>query len=218
MKKYMIFIFILVTGTLQAQYKFGIYSGFGISANQENSMVKLLFGEYRPFHSNGFKNTVHFSFNSGLNCEFAISKNYNLFTATAYTQKAIRYYQANNNYFIDLKYHFIQLPLILKKVKHNFWFYEIGLVNNFMLKRPEILQLNNAGIQDGINHKFYNLGFHIGTGIKPFKNFEITLNGEYDLTPYLSVTEIVGIYHYKFRFYNFNLGFRYYFYEKVKKE
>jgi len=48
------------------------------------------------------------------------------------------------------------------------------------------------------------------------KKIHLVLDAEYDLTPYYEVTE--GNEHYKFRFYNFNLGFRYYFYEKPSKK
>jgi len=184
-------------------------------------MMRLLFDHgYRNFSGGEGKNTIHITYRVGITGTAKLNNKYTMITYLSYMPKIIRYWSSKHIVYTDLTYHYLQLPLLIKK-ENKIIFYETGFVNNFMLKNPDIKQYNEAGIAffigEEIIHKFYNLSFHLGTGFRLFKNFEISISGEYDLTPYCEVVEAYGN-RYKFRFYNLNLGFQYYFYEKPFKQ
>jgi hypothetical protein len=214
-KSLLSFILVILFLNSYSQYKFGVYSGFGISGNQQNKLIRK--GGYQNFQGGSEINTIHFAYTIGAVCETKLNETYKLITSVDYMPKTVRYWLYNKSHYTDLTYHYLQLSLLLKKEKNKLFFYEIGIVNNFMIKKPDSLQLHKVDLWN-IGHQFYNVGFHYGWGIKPLKNLEITLSGEYDLTPYCNVTETYNPSHYNFRFFNFDIALRYYLFEKQKKE
>lgn len=205
---------------IYSQYKIGFQTGAALNFQTVNSLIRSSLAHQVEYIGTGQNYNMGLCFNSGLIVEKKIFGSIEANFLFEYMLKKVRVNfqsRANKNdryYLFDLNYNYFRLPVTLKMKKSDFFYYDFGIVNNFLLKY-EKEKLYKTLMSQNIKevHK-YSAGLTAGFGFIVFKKIELFFHGETDITPFLTTSDYGGDYYYPFKFHNITMGGRYWFYEK----
>ncbi len=198
-----------------SQFKLGVQASAGINNVKIESLLNKIFLNYWDYDGNWESYSNLPCYKVGINAQYSLSEKYKLNSSVEFMDKRIKMHYYFDTQTDKLDYFYLRNNYNIEKAIGKRFFFSTGFTLNYLI----LIKTHNPYTVIGdynTNLKKFNLSLYENLGCHLSKNLKLVLDAEYDLTPFNSITE--GNEHYKFRFYNFNLGFRYYFYEKPSKK
>ncbi len=203
-------------------FKLGIQSGASLNFQTVNSKIRNSITKQIEYRGLGQDYDMGLCYNLGLTLETDITKRISADLSLEYMLKRVRVnykpegHPEKNRYLFDLDYSYLKIPVVFKVEKTEHFFYDLGLVNNFLISYQKDKLFQTLMEQNIKEINSYSLGFIAGMGFSAYNNFDVFIHGETDLTPFLTTSDYGGDRYYPFRFHNITIGLRYWLYNNTK--
>jgi hypothetical protein len=216
MRKKIIFLAVLfilaVSVKTNAQFRIGFHAGSSVNFLTVNSLWQILgWEQYLGF---GYKYKPGLSFCTGISSDYKVSRRISIEAEAQYMLKRNRLF-IGNTFKYNLNFHNIRLPLYLKLSKQKMY-WQMGLCNNFLLLYNKDDLYRTLDVRGIYKENRYVLSFIMGFGLPVGKRFDLYLNTENDISPFLLTRTYGRDILFPFKFHNITLGVKFWPFQSSK--
>jgi hypothetical protein len=212
---YLAVLFILVVSEkTNAQLRIGFHAGASVNFLTVNSLwQKFGWEQYLGF---GYKYKPGLSFCTGISSDYKMSPRISMEAEAQYMLKRNRVF-IGSTFKYNLNFHNLRLPLYLKLSKQKMY-WQLGLCNNFLFLYNKDDLYRTLDVKGIYKENSFILSFIMGFGVPVGKRFDLYLNTENDISPFLLTRTYERDILFPFKFHNITLGVKFWPFQSSQKE